>query len=556
MTGNDRWLESVASHPGALLFTLDPEGRLVWASPQAETLLGWKPGQRAGQSVLDALTAARGEAEGHRQAKADGREDAAHHEVRLKDRRGAPVWLDVVTRAERGVDGRLVAVHGMGVDVTERHRAREALERSRRRLEAFIEEAPDMIYVHDLTGRFLSMNPAGLRLYGYTQEEMLRLSVRDLVDPAHLSRAAEQMRLKAEGRSRRSLPYELLTRTKSGRPVWVEVSSTAVADPDGRAVAIQGIARNINERKANEAALRVVQRVAFAASESDDLAGTLGAALAGLAEATQCARVEGWVLGADGRLHLASSWPEERGIQAEKFDRLSAKTTFGLGEGISGRAWAARCPVWVPDLDQEPSFLRASAARAAGYRGLLAVPISAAGQPVALALFFTGDDEPAGAADEPPAWQTLVETITSQVGSLLAHRQEHDALARQAAVLGLQLDQAPVGVLLIGRDGTLLGANRRFQELCEVAEPVAATPLDGSFLRRMPADVAARFAARARELYEAERLGAADERAFGDRVLRRFVADLPGPDGVALARAVYLRDVTEQRHAEELLRAR
>src|ERR1039458_2001358 len=46
-----------------------------------------------------------------------------------------------------------------------------------------VEHSQDLLCVHDLEGRFLSVNPAPARLLVYSVEEMLQKPMRDFVDP-------------------------------------------------------------------------------------------------------------------------------------------------------------------------------------------------------------------------------------------------------------------------------------------------------------------------------------------------------------------------------------
>src|SRR6202044_780295 len=46
-----------------------------------------------------------------------------------------------------------------------------------------VEHSQDLLCVHDLEGRFLSVNPVPARLLGYSVEEMLKKPMRDFVDP-------------------------------------------------------------------------------------------------------------------------------------------------------------------------------------------------------------------------------------------------------------------------------------------------------------------------------------------------------------------------------------
>lgn len=125
-----------------------------------------------------------------------------------------------------------------------------ALQDSEERYRELVENASDVIYTHDLEGHFTSSNPAGSRVYGYTVQEILHLNIAQIVDPEYLPVAQENIRRKLEGLED-SGPYELLTRRKDGEPVWVEVS-TRLVSKDGVSVEIEGIARDITERKLAE----------------------------------------------------------------------------------------------------------------------------------------------------------------------------------------------------------------------------------------------------------------------------------------------------------------
>ncbi len=116
------------------------------------------------------------------------------------------------------------------------------------------ENANDLIYTTDLSGRVTSANRAILETMGYTLEEALQLNVFDLVNPEYVPIAREKLEQKIKG-DRYSPHYELLCRNKKGEDVWLELSSR-LALREGRPAAIHGIARDITRRKQSELILK------------------------------------------------------------------------------------------------------------------------------------------------------------------------------------------------------------------------------------------------------------------------------------------------------------
>lgn len=113
------------------------------------------------------------------------------------------------------------------------------------------ENAYDMVYTYDLGGRFTSINRAAQRITGYSQEEALRMNIENVVAPGHLERTRQMIALKLQGQET-TTNYESDIITKDGRRVTVEVSSWVIYE-NGQPAAIQGIARDVTERKRLEA---------------------------------------------------------------------------------------------------------------------------------------------------------------------------------------------------------------------------------------------------------------------------------------------------------------
>ncbi len=130
----------------------------------------------------------------------------------------------------------------------------------------FIERANDMIYTHDLEGNFTFVNDVGLHVYGYTLAEAVRLNLRDVVDAEFLERV--DLAIAGQIAGVRVAPFEVRTHTRDGRALYLEVSIRVLRNAAGDATAVQGIARDISERKRTEAELEASRELLRATVES------------------------------------------------------------------------------------------------------------------------------------------------------------------------------------------------------------------------------------------------------------------------------------------------
>jgi diguanylate cyclase (GGDEF)-like protein/PAS domain S-box-containing protein len=144
-------------------------------------------------------------------------------------------------------------------------RSAEALRQSEERYRELFENANDLIYTHNLAGNFISLNKVGERITGYSREEATRLNVSEIVSPEHLEKAQQMIALKIKGREQATTVYESEIISKRGRRVPLELSTRVIYE-GGKPVAIQGIARDITERKRTEETLRSLSLL-------DDLTG-------------------------------------------------------------------------------------------------------------------------------------------------------------------------------------------------------------------------------------------------------------------------------------------
>jgi PAS domain S-box-containing protein len=185
---------------------------------------------------------------GHLRAILAGQRHTYQMEKRYFHKDGHVVWVQLSSSLTRGPAGRPLYFIAQLQDVTERKRAEEALRKSEERYRELFENANDMIYTHDLEGNYFSFNKAAERITGYSREEAATMNVTQLLPPGELELGREQLRRKVAGEVT-TTAYETEIVAKGGRRVPLEISSRLILDERGRPVGVQGIARDVTERK-------------------------------------------------------------------------------------------------------------------------------------------------------------------------------------------------------------------------------------------------------------------------------------------------------------------
>lgn len=167
------------------------------------------------------------------------------HTFRISTNTGNIRWLDL-TSVGVTWNGKPAALC-FAADATQRRQAEEALRESEKRYRELVDNANDIIFVTDANGFFLIFNPVGLRLTGYSEEEIVHAHYLDLVHPDHRKKAERFYGIQFVKKIPNTY-YELPIHTKEGGTVYVGQHVQLVMEGE-KVTGFQAICRDITERK-------------------------------------------------------------------------------------------------------------------------------------------------------------------------------------------------------------------------------------------------------------------------------------------------------------------
>ena len=127
-------------------------------------------------------------------------------------------------------------------------RVNNALKMSEEKYRGYIVHAPDGVFVADETGKYIEVNEAASRITGYSKEELLNMSVTDIIPMDWLENGLIHFRNLAKNiTSKIDLPFK----HKNGTKRWWSVESVKLTE-----TLFLGFTKDITERKKDEEELK------------------------------------------------------------------------------------------------------------------------------------------------------------------------------------------------------------------------------------------------------------------------------------------------------------
>ncbi len=229
----------------------DLDRRIIFWNKFAECLFQWKNDEIIGKHITEIISP-----DNLSTLKQSGYWEG---ECIGKKRDGSTFPALLTNSIFRDEKGKVKGMIFVANDITERRQAEDLLRQSGEKYRNLFEESKDAIFITTAEGRFVDINPAGVKLFGYdSKEELFKVNVAKEVYFNLEERGKVINLLDRQGFVK---DLELQLKKKNGEKIVALLTATAICSDQGEAVGYRGIVRNVTERKILEEQLFQSQKM-------------------------------------------------------------------------------------------------------------------------------------------------------------------------------------------------------------------------------------------------------------------------------------------------------
>ena len=228
------------------IFITDLDGTIVYANPAFEQVYGYRPEEALGRTprILKSGVSSPEVYQRFWATLLSGQTVSGELVNKTKD--GRLVTIEGSNNPITGDDGSLVGFLSIHRDVTERRRADLALKESEERYRDLFDNAAELIQGVAPDGSFVYVNRAWRETLGYTDEDLSRLRLFDIIHPDSQAHCMALFRRIQAGDYLQRLEAKFVA--KDGRVVLV-AGSTSCSFKDGQPDVTRGVFHDITERE-------------------------------------------------------------------------------------------------------------------------------------------------------------------------------------------------------------------------------------------------------------------------------------------------------------------
>jgi PAS domain S-box-containing protein len=462
---------------GPAVVALGLDGRLLYANPASERLLGYNASEFANQwKTIDILAPGEGVRLVAEMQKLAGVERLPRNtpeeglatyveclralppsmvpsfDAQILRRGGEAFPATLHISAMRDGNGSMTGLVAVAVDQTATLRQEEASRESLERYRDLFENSTEMIATISPSGRFLYVNPAWKRCFGLEDTALLNLeSFEDLFSAGGRGDVSALFRRALEGEMVDRAP--LRHHTPDGRVLEFELSLSQ-RQKAGNPLAVRCLLRDVTQQKQRENRLALQIAVSQIVGENASPEVASMRILEALCISQEWDVAIEWLVDSKGsRLEFSTAWGAP-GRRPEALIQESMGLSLERGTDLPGQAWKEGRPVWVQDLNAVQASSRVKLAMSQKMVSSWAIPVRFGHRALAVLEFFSHYH-----LREDRESMAVIETAASTLGQMLARTHEKgraEELSRQQEIL---LDSVADGIFGVDNRGMISFAN-------------------------------------------------------------------------------------------------
>ena len=145
---------------------------------------------------------------------------------------------------------------GISEDITERRQIEVALRESEERYRSIFENAVEGIFQTTLDGKYVAVNPALARMYGYDSPDDMIAAITNIADQLYVDPGRRDEFIRLMQSQKAVTGFEALVYRKDGSFIWISENVRELRDQAGVLVGYEGTVEQITQRKLAEQRLR------------------------------------------------------------------------------------------------------------------------------------------------------------------------------------------------------------------------------------------------------------------------------------------------------------
>jgi len=319
-------------------------------------------------------------------------------------------------------------------------RKTETLQASEKRYHSLFEELSDALFLETLDGKIVDVNDSACKLLGYTRDELLSLSVSDLLPEDATVYGPREIADEALA----DTPLETVNRRKDGTLVHVEIRGRAIEiDREGRVLISL---RDISERVRHEKVREILHQISETTNTTDNIDDLF----------VEIRRILGTAIDTTNFRVALYDKEEDKITMPYMVDEHDTYHSFVGGKTLTGYVVKEDKSLFLsPDKKRE--WISSHGLEPVGRFGevWLGVPMHAEGDVIGAVVVQSYENGSLYSEDD----VSLLELVADQIGAGITRRQAEDALREIEEQFRTVFDVTTDAVLIFTVDGEITYAN-------------------------------------------------------------------------------------------------